>query len=151
MQKINQIILAIALSAALIVGCSSIPLMVPDMALSSNKVMLEGANGSLSHAQSKAILTKLKKDGDDTNIFDRHLALESEIVGSPLIVGNKVDLLVDGPSTYSAMIQAIESAKDHINMETYIIEDDEIGQKFAALLIQKQQRLLLKQMKCING
>ena len=113
--------------------------MVPDMAQSSKKVKLEGTHGSLSNAQSKAILAKLKKDGEDTNIFDRHLALESEIVGSPLIVGNKVDLLIDGPSTYSAMIQAIESAKDHINMETYIIEDDEIGQKFAALFIQKQQ------------
>jgi cardiolipin synthase len=138
MQKTNLIKLAIALCTTFIVGCSSIPLMVPDMALSSKKVKLEGANGSLSHAQSKAILTKLKKDGDDTNIFDRHLALESEIVGSPLIVGNKVDLLIDGPSTYSAMIQAIEGAKDHINMETYIIEDDEIGQKFAELFIKKQ-------------
>ncbi len=139
MQKINLIKLATALCATLIVGCSSIPLMVPDMAQSSNKVNLEGAHGSLSNAQSKAILTRLKKDGDDTNIFDRHLALESEIVGSPLIIGNKVDLLIDGPSTYSAMMQAIEGAKDHINMETYIIEDDEIGQKFAAMFIQKQQ------------
>ena len=139
MHKNNLLTLAIALCTTLVVGCSSIPLMVPDMAQSSKKVKLEGAQGSLSNAQSKAILAKLKKDGEDTNIFDRHLALESEIVGSPLIIGNKVDLLIDGPSTYSAMTQAIESAKDHINMETYIIEDDEIGQKFAALLIQKQQ------------
>lgn len=137
--NMNLIKLTAALCTTLIVGCSSIPLMVPDMALSSKRVTLEGAHGSLSHAQSKAILAKLKKDGDDTNIFDRHLALESEIVGSPLIVGNKVDLLIDGPSTYSAMMQAIEGAKDHINMETYIIEDDEIGQQFAAIFIQKQQ------------
>ena len=136
----NLLKLAIALSSILIVGCTSIPLMTPDMAMQSpHKVKLEGAQGSLSNAQSKAILTKLKKDGDETNIFDRHLALETEIVGSPLIVGNKIDLLIDGPSTYSAMMQAIVSAKDHINMETYIIEDDEIGQKFAALFIQKQQ------------
>lgn len=140
MHKNNLLKLATAMCATLLIGCSSIPLMVPDMAMqSSKKVKLEGAQGSLSNAQSKAILTKLKKDGEDTNIFDRHLALETEIVGSPLIIGNKIDLLIDGPSTYSAMIQAIESAKDHINMETYIIEDDEIGQKFAAILIQKQQ------------
>ena len=36
------------------------------------------------------------------------------------------------------MFAAIENAKDHINMETYIIEDDEIGQRFAELLISKQ-------------
>jgi cardiolipin synthase A/B len=140
MQKINRLKLIIALSTTLIVGCSSIPLMTPDMALSSpRKVELEGAQGSLSNAQSKLILTKLKKDGEDTNIFDRHLALESEIVGSPLIIGNKVDLLIDGPSTYKAMMLAIENAKDHINMETYIIEDDEIGQKFSEVFIRKQQ------------
>jgi len=132
--------LVIALSTILIVGCSSIPLITPDMAMQSpRKVKLEGAQGSLSNAQSKAILARLKRNGEDTNIFDRHLALESEIVGSPLIIGNKVELLIDGPATYKAMISAIENAKDHINMETYIIEDDEIGQKFSNLFIQKQQ------------
>lgn len=124
----------------MIVGCTPIPLMTPDMALKSpHKVKLEGAQGSLSNAQSKLILAKLKKDGENTNIFDRHLALESEIVGSPLIIGNKVDLLVDGPSTYKAMMLAIEGAKDHINIETYIIEDDEIGQRFSEALIKKQR------------
>ena len=140
MKKTSLIKLMVALSTTLLAGCSSIPLMTPDMAMQSpHKVKLEGAQGAISNAQSKAILAKLKKNGDDTNIFDKHLALESEIVGSPLVIGNKVDLLIDGPTTYKAMIQAIESAKDHINMETYIIEDDEIGQKFAALLIGKQK------------
>lgn len=134
------IILRTALLAALIAGCSSIPLITPDMAMQSpHKIKLEGAQGSLSHAQSKEILAKLKMSGNDTNIFDRHLALESEIVGSPLIIGNKVSLLIDGPSTYRAMILAIEQAKDHINMETYIIEDDEIGQKFSEIFIRKQK------------
>jgi cardiolipin synthase len=55
------------------------------------------------------------------------------------MIGNKVDLLIDGPSTYAAMLSAIETAKDHINMETYVFEDDEVGQRFAALLIAKQQ------------
>ena len=96
--------------------------MVPDMAMQSpNPVQLDGKNGPLSAKQSKAILEKLKKNGDDTNIFDKHLALMTEITDSPLVTGNKVDLLVDGPATYDAMFAAIESAKDHINMETYII------------------------------
>ena len=121
-------------------GCSSIPTMVPDMALhSSRPVQFDGARGALSPQQSKAILAKLKKNGDDTNIFDKHLALEAEIVGSPLVIGNKVDLLIDGPTTYNAMFAAIEAAKDHINMETFIIEDDEIGQHFIELLTSKQK------------
>jgi cardiolipin synthase len=114
--------------------------MVPDMSMHpSQPLQLEGAHGPLTAQQSKAILAKLEKNADDTNIFDKHLAVEAEIVGSPLVVGNKVELLVDGPTTYDAMFAAIENAKDHINMETFIIEDDEIGQRFAELLISKQR------------
>ena len=130
---------SVALVLALLVGCTSIPTMVPDMAMkSSQPVILNGANGELSAKQSKAILAKLQKNGDDTNIFDKHLALEAAIVGSSLVVGNKVELLIDGPATYEAMFTAIEQAKDHINMETFIIEDDEIGQRFSKALIAKQ-------------
>ncbi len=60
------------------------------------------------------------------------------VSGSPLIKGNKVSLLVDGPATYAAMFKAVENAKDHINIETFIFEGDEIGNKFADLLLQKQ-------------
>ncbi len=132
--------LAAALCLVLLGGCSSIPIMVPDMAMQpSHPVRLEGVHGPLTAQQSKSILARLKKDGEDTNIFDKHLALEAEIAGSPLVVGNKVELLVDGPTTYNAMFAAIENAKDHINMETYIFEDDEIGQRFAKLLTSKQR------------
>ena len=133
-------ILASALCVALLLNRGSIPVMVPDMALRpSPPVQFDGAHGPLSTQQSKAVLTRLKRNGADTNIFDKHLALEAEIVGSPLIVGNKVDLLVDGPSTYKSMFAAIEKAKNHINMETYIFDDDEIGQRFAGLLASKQR------------
>ena len=132
--------LALILCLMLVAGCGSIPTMVPDMAIqSSHPVQLEGAQGPLTPKQSKAILAKLKKNSEDTNIFDKHLALETEIVGGPLVVGNKVELLVDGPVTYSAMFSAIDNAKDHINMETFIIEDDEIGRHFAEVLTAKQR------------
>ena len=132
-------IIAIASLLAL-PACSSMPILVPDMEIQSPKaITLENAHGALSNQQSKKIIARIKKDGLETNIFDKHLALISEIVGSPLMVGNKVDLLIDGPSTYAAMLSAIETAKDHINMETYIFEDDEIGQQFASVLIDKQK------------
>lgn len=102
-------------------------------------MQLDGPRGPLTAQQSQKIIENLKKNSADTNIFKIHLALEAEIVGSPLVVGNKVDLLVDGPSTYKSMFTAMESAIDHINMETYIIEDDEIGRQFIALLIRKQR------------
>jgi cardiolipin synthase A/B len=140
MRKNFIAILVVILFIASSTSCSSIPTMVPDMALrSQHSIQIDGKDGPLSAKQSKAILEKLKKNGDDTNIFDKHLALMTEITDSPLVTGNSVTLLVDGPTTYDAMFAAIASAKDHINIETYIFEDDEIGKEFADLLIAKQQ------------
>ncbi len=106
--------------------------------MQTQRVQLEGARGPLSPQASKAILKRLQSRGEETSIFDRHLAVEEHIVASPLVVGNKVALLQDGPATFQAMFTAIRNAKDHINMETYIIEDDEVGKRFADALIEKQ-------------
>ncbi|MDO9180162.1 MAG: cardiolipin synthase [Agitococcus sp.] len=124
----------------MLVGCGSLPIISPDMKMKpKHPILLEGANGILTTQQSKTILSKLKKNSDDTNIFDKHLALEAEIVGSPLVIGNKVTLLVDGDATYKAMFAAIENAKNNINIETYIIDNDEIGHRFVDLLMAKQR------------
>ena len=128
-----------ALAVASCVGCSSLPRIVPDLASRPGApVQLEGARGPLSAAQSKAILAALASRSPNTDIFERHLALEEAIVGSPLTTGNQVLLLQDGPATYQAMFAAIAAAQDHINMETYILDDDEVGQRFAQALMAKQ-------------
>jgi len=130
--------LAAGLLAAL-AGCGTLPIIVPDMGMRRGEpVQLEGAFGPLTSRQSKAIVDRLKSGGAETSVFDRHLALEQAIVGSPLVVGNKVVLLQDGPATFQAMLTAIRDARDHINMETYTIEDDEVGNRFADALIEKQ-------------
>ena len=122
-------------------ACSSLPKIVPDLARRPGPpVQLEGARGPLSAAKSKAILSRLESRSVETGIFDRHLAVEESIVGSPLTTGNDVQLLQDGPATYQAMFAAINAAVDHINMETYILDDDEVGQRFAQALIAKQQQ-----------
>jgi cardiolipin synthase len=121
-------------------GCSSLPTIVPDMAIPRGQPpQLQGAHGPLSAAQSQAVLARLAARGQPTDIFERHLALEEAIVGSPLTTGNQVLLLQDGPATYRAMLAAIAGARDHIHMETYILEDDEIGRQFAQALIDKQR------------
>ncbi|MET3131586.1 cardiolipin synthase [Oxalobacteraceae bacterium GrIS 1.11] len=66
-------------------------------------------------------------------------ALEEQVAGAPLIKGNKVTLLFDGPQTMAEMLRAIAAAKNNINLETYIFDQDELGLKFADLLIEKQQ------------
>ncbi|MDL2339223.1 MAG: cardiolipin synthase [Pseudomonadota bacterium] len=133
--------LSMGLALLLLADCKSLPTIVPDLGHRHGApVQIEGTRGPLSVQQSQAILQGLKNRGQDTGIFDRHLALEEAIVGSPLTSGNQVRLLQDGPSTYHAMLAAIEAARDHINMETYILDDDDVGQRFAQALIDKQRQ-----------
>jgi cardiolipin synthase len=128
-----------AIALALAAGCSSVPLLVPDMARHpARAVQLDGTRGALSARQSRDVLARLEARGEETGIFDRHLALEAAITGSPLVVGNRVVLLNDGPAALQAMLDAIAAARDHVHMETYIIEADEVGAKFAAALVAKR-------------
>jgi len=130
---------ALALITAVVSACSSLPRVVPDMARSASPPQIEGSAGPLSAAKSEAILERLRASGKDADVLERHLAFEAAVSDSPLVAGNRVQLLHDGPATYDAMFAAIRAARDHINMETYILEDDEIGQRFASALIAKQR------------
>jgi cardiolipin synthase len=96
------------------------------------------SKGLLSPEKSKAIMERLKSSANPTDILERHNAVVESVTESPLTKGNKVTLLADGQAAYAAMFKAIQNAKDHINLETFIIEDDEVGRKFADRLLQKQ-------------
>lgn len=140
LEYIIYVVLAIIVCIALLTRFSPIPIRVPGMSTRSRcTVQIHGKDGILRAKQLELIRTKLNNNGEETNIFNKHLAVESEIVDGPLVMGNKVKLLVDGPATYDEMFVAIDEAKDHINMETFIIEDDEVGQRFIKLLTSKQQ------------
>jgi cardiolipin synthase len=66
-------------------------------------------------------------------------SLEEVATDKPLLSGNKVTLLYDGPQTMAAMMDSIRNAKNHINLETYIFDQDAVGLAFADLLIARQR------------
>jgi cardiolipin synthase len=125
-------------AAGALAGCNTLPTVDSSTGARASSAHLESARGRLSPQQTKAILRTLEARGLPTSIFDRHLALEEGISGTPLVVGNRVVLLQNGPATYRAMLTAIAQARDNINMESYIFEDDEVGTKFADALVAKQ-------------
>lgn len=96
-----------------------------------------GAQGALSKKSSRALLASRWKNSyaDATALA----AVEELATGKPLIAGNKVTLLYDGPQTMASMVQAIAAAKDHINLETYIFDQDVVGLQFAELLMERQR------------
>jgi cardiolipin synthase len=122
-------------------GCANLPnvsQVIDEAPTSQEHPQILSSKGLLSPPKSKAILERLKRSVNPTDILERHSAVVESVTDSPLTKGNKVTLLADGQAAYAAMFAAIEEAKDHINLETYVIENDETGSKFANLLLQKQ-------------
>ena len=56
---------------------------------------------------------------------------------SPLTSNNTVKLLLNGENKFPDVLRALKEAKDHIHIEYYIFEDDEIGKEIEEILIQK--------------
>ncbi|MGZ6208197.1 MAG: cardiolipin synthase [Syntrophales bacterium] len=112
--------------------------MIDEVPTTQEAPQITSAKGLLSPEKSRAIMERLKRSVDPTDILQRHSAVIESVSGSPLTKGNKVILLVDGQVAYAAMFKAIENARDHINFETFIIEDDEMGRRFVDLLLKKQ-------------
>jgi len=58
---------------------------------------------------------------------------------APLTTGNRVNVLIDGPQTYSAIEAALRAARHNIHIETFIYGPGDVGQRFADLLAQKRK------------
>src|SRR5216684_4297943 len=55
----------------------------------------------------------------------------SRAAGAPLVPGNRVELLRDATENYPAWLDAIERAHRSITLESYILADDAVGNRFA--------------------
>jgi cardiolipin synthase len=71
-------------------------------------------------------------------LLEHHRGAIVATLGGPLVGGNRAELLVDGPETHGAMFAAIAGARASVNLETYILEDDEVGDRLARLLLDKR-------------
>jgi cardiolipin synthase len=142
----------------LVGGCATLPNvseMMAEAPTTQRPAQIDSVKGLLSPQQSKTIMEKLKQSVDQTDVLGRHIAVVESVTDSPLTKGNKVTLLADGRDTYAAMFKIIQNARDHINLESYIIEDDETGRTFADLLLQRQAdgiqvNLIYDSVGCMN-
>ncbi|HEX5125407.1 MAG TPA: phospholipase D-like domain-containing protein [Rhodocyclaceae bacterium] len=85
------------------------------------------------------MLHRVRKGAAPSALLADHLVTEECVSGSPLVMGNKVDLLSSGPETYDAMLDAITQARRSVYLESYILESDSIGARFAAALIDRSR------------
>lgn len=59
------------------------------------------------------------------------------LLGPPILDGNKTDVLVNGDMIFAAMLSAIRQARRTITFETYIYWSETIGQQFADALSER--------------
>lgn len=75
----------------------------------------------------------------ETNPTIRLLAEQafSRAAGAPHAERNSVRILKDAGENYPAWIEAMQSARQSIHFENYIISDDEVGRRFADIMIDR--------------
>jgi cardiolipin synthase len=100
-------------------------------------VRVVGSAGELSPARAESFVRRLEQEGS-TDLLARHLAQVENALDAPLVRGNDGNILIDGPATHRAMFAAIANARDHVNLQTYIVEADEVGERLAELLGKKR-------------
>lgn len=137
--RLKLTLLVLATSLVLAAGCATLPDTQSQTTPQPEQVDFEGTRGVVSQRTSDAIIDRLEDDQGGSEILNRHVAYEQAVnSGRPLVLGNKLTLLQNGPATYAAMFEAIRGAKDSINLETYIFDGGEAGQRFADLLLERQ-------------
>jgi len=127
-------IFALLVTALLCVSCVALnpetdqPSQTPPIITKQRELSQDAADKLLQRA-----LEEYKDDAAVRDLIDEVRRAAS----TPLTAGNGVGVLVDGPQTYGSIEQALEGAKHHIHVETFIYGDDAIGRKFADLLARK--------------
>jgi cardiolipin synthase len=124
-------------ASLLLSACASLPAVERGAGANATPAVA-GAGGPLQSKQAAALLARRWARATPDM---KALAIQEEAAtGVPLIAGNKVTLLIDGPATMKEMMAAVREAKSTVNLETYIFDQDELGLQFADLLIEKRRQ-----------
>jgi len=120
------VLLTTLCTAAITAGCQALPELqfarsVP-LSRSGTPVNIVGPDGVVSRAASVRTTRRLAATGE-TELLDYHLGAMRDLGAPPLLAGNGVELLIDGPSTYRATFAAIEAARSYVLVESFIFEE----------------------------
>lgn len=129
------------IAACIFSGCASLPNVseiMEDVPAGGRSPEIVSAKGTLPEQTSRKIIKKIKRFSGVSDIIEKQTLALEDVSGRPLVTGNRVTLLVDGPETYGAMLKAVREAKNNINLETYIFEDDGVGRLFAEEFLNKR-------------
>jgi cardiolipin synthase len=101
------------------------------------QISVKDAAGTQPAPARRELIAQLEAEGKAELVLNQ-LAVMTAGGSVELHRGNDVRVLVDGPQTFAALFAAIEKARRSVVIETYIVEDDGLAQKFADLLLRKR-------------
>lgn len=139
------LILAVATLGLLAAGCAMLPARhevgSPEPGATRQtlaaQITVQGSGGAQAAPARRELIAQLEAEGKAA-LLRHQLAVMTADGPVELIRGNDVRVLVDGPQTFAAIFAAIEKARRSIVIETYILEDEGLAQKFAELLLKKR-------------
>jgi cardiolipin synthase len=73
----------------------------------------------------------------DSDLADKMARWRKLLTTLPETHGNHVELLVDGDATFAAIFAEIDSARDYLLVQFFIVHDDGLGRKLQQHLIQR--------------
>ena len=130
--------LTVAAIALLCVACAS-PTVKERSGPAETAPAIVAARGALSESGGERLVaSRLDADQDDPHVRELIASVRVQ-ADAPLVAGNHITLLIDGPQTLAAMRKAIAAAKHHVHLETYIFADDAVGREMRDLLIQRHR------------
>lgn len=77
------------------------------------------------------------QDGHPVDGYERLGELAVRLGASPTVGGNEVEFFTEGRPAFDAMIAAIDGAKHHVHLESFIFRSDRLGRQFLDLLARK--------------
>ncbi len=80
---------------------------------------------------------RVRELGLDDELSSKKWPVLTHVAQMPFLSGNDVELLADGEKTFASIFDGIKRAKKYILVQFYIIRNDELGKKFADILIKK--------------
>ncbi|MFC6669950.1 phospholipase D-like domain-containing protein [Marinobacterium aestuariivivens] len=103
-------------------------------------VLVEDGQRAASPWEYRQLLARDAPNTETQAMLDQLLRVSQQATGQWLSAGNEVRVLVDGPATFDHMFDDIARAVESIHLETFILDDTEIGKELAQQLIASRQR-----------
>lgn len=117
-------------------GCANLP----DAREIERAAIAASAKAPAAKLPSDAALRQAVGGGEDLAFIRDVTRIESVVARRPLVAGNRVQLLKDGPVAHGAQLAAIRRARHSVHLMVYLLTEDEVGQQYATALRAAAQR-----------